>query len=200
MELLFPDELNLLENPVFYQLKQRLSDKIQLLLGECSRELAPVIEAHADIIPEHIRAIPPKISRGENYLGFPWMILDQPRYFKNDDVFAIRTLCWWANSFSITLQLAGPSLQRSLPGLTAAATLLAGKGYYAGINKDPWLHHFGSDNYTRLSDSTNPAAIIKTAAENGFLKIMQRITLDQYAELPSITPAFAQTVFQAIRR
>ena len=49
----------------------------------------------------------PKISKGENYKGLPWLVLDYPRYFNKEDIFAIRTLFWWGNFFSITLHISG---------------------------------------------------------------------------------------------
>ena len=33
-------------------------------------------------LPGDIAAIAPKIARGENYLGLPYVMLDYPRYFR----------------------------------------------------------------------------------------------------------------------
>lgn len=198
MELLLPEELDLLQHPSFYQIKKRLGDKIQALLGDCSREIQPVMDACPNVLPEHIRQIPPKISKGENYLGFPWMILDQPRHFKPDDIFAVRTLCWFAHGFSITLHLSGASLQRTLPGLLRSAATFAEKGYYASVHTNPWQHHFEKDNYCLLRESVDPAAVIRHSAGLGFVKIMQRIATDRYATLPESTREFAQTIFGAM--
>lgn len=197
--LLSPEEQNLLQNSGFYQAKQRLAEKIQSLLGECSQHLLPVIEEYKACIPDYVRAVPPKISRGENYLGYPWMMLDHPRYFKGDDVFALRTLCWWANGFSHTIHLSGFSLVNSLPGLSRSAALLAENGYYISINSDQWLHHFDTGNYVLLSDYQDPSKQIHQLAERGFLKIMQRVSLDQYADLPDLTRQFATSIFQALQ-
>src|SRR5271169_1886033 len=41
----------------------------------------------------------PKISRGEQYKGMPWVMLDYPRVFGKEDVCAIRTMFWWGHYF-----------------------------------------------------------------------------------------------------
>ena len=49
----------------------------------------------------------PKIAKGENYLQLPYVLLDYPRCFDKENIFAIRTMFWWGNFFSITLHLSG---------------------------------------------------------------------------------------------
>jgi hypothetical protein len=56
---------------------------------------------------ELLGIVHPKISKGENYKGFPYVIMDYPALFSKDNVFALRTMFWWGNFFSITLHLSG---------------------------------------------------------------------------------------------
>src|SRR5450755_2986522 len=56
---------------------------------------------------KEILETPPRISKGENYKGLPWVVLDYPRAFGRLDVLAVRTLFWWGNYFSVTLHLKG---------------------------------------------------------------------------------------------
>lgn len=96
----------------------------------------------------------PKISKGENYLGLPYVVLDYPRISKGEDLLFIRTMFWWGHYFSSTLQLAGRYKERNLVGLSAAYDILASEDYYIGINEDPWQHHFEASNYSKLSNIT----------------------------------------------
>src|SRR5580698_8612281 len=48
-------------------------------------------------LPEEIKITEPKISKGENYKGLPYVILDYPRSFGKENIFAIRTFFWWGN-------------------------------------------------------------------------------------------------------
>lgn len=89
----------------------------------------------------------PKISRGENYLGLPYLVLDYPRNFGQEDMFAIRSFCWWGNFFSSTLQLSGRYRIQFAHRLAASAPELARRNYYVQVGPDPWAHHFEADNY-----------------------------------------------------
>ncbi len=107
----------------------------------------------AGMYPGHAAfAIPPKISRGENYLGLPYLILDYPRIFRREDSFAIRSMFWWGRYFSSTLHLAGSFREQALERLAGSYPLLAEKGYFISIHQDPWLHQYDADVYTPVSD------------------------------------------------
>lgn len=53
----------------------------------------------------------PKVNRGENYCGFPYLIMDYPRLFSKTDILAFRTLFWWGHFISCTLHLKGKYLE-----------------------------------------------------------------------------------------
>ncbi len=71
------DELELVTNAELILTKNRIIQKVYELFGELSiayRELSKDLD-------EDLLHIPPKISKGENYLGLPWVMLDYPRNF-----------------------------------------------------------------------------------------------------------------------
>ena len=41
-----------------------------------------------------------KTSRGENLLGYPWMVHDYPRLINRDEIF-FRTQCWFGHGFPV---------------------------------------------------------------------------------------------------
>ncbi|WP_298710718.1 hypothetical protein [Chitinophaga sp.] len=90
---------------------------------------------------------PPKISRGEQYEGLPYVMLDYPRAFGRESIFACRTFFWWGRFFSLTLHLAGGALERHRGALTGMHERVASAGWYVCVNDDPWQHHFREDNY-----------------------------------------------------
>ena len=106
--------------------------------------------------PVHF-ASSPKISKGENYGGLPYVVLDYPRISSGDDLLFIRSMFWWGHFFSSTLQVAGRYKEQHLPGLQSAFGSLAQQDYYIGINEDPWQHHFESNNYKKLSEISQEA-------------------------------------------
>ena len=56
---------------------------------------------------KELTATMPKISKGENYLQLPYLILDYPAIFEKNNIFALRTFFWWGNFFSINLHISG---------------------------------------------------------------------------------------------
>ena len=80
--------------------KNRVMAKIYELFGECSRNCVPIFT-----LPPEVAVIMPKIAKGEAYKGLPYVMLDFPRYFTQNEVLAIRTFFWWGNYVTVTLHL-----------------------------------------------------------------------------------------------
>lgn len=145
--------------------------------------LSAVQERMVDELAPSIRNLSPspKISRGENYRGLPYVILDYPRISKGDDLLFVRSMFWWGNFYSSTLQLAGRYKEIYLENLSEAYSVLNENNYHAGINADPWLHHFAESNYQKLSVLSRPAynAIL---AETPHIKIAAQWPLNEWEQ------------------
>ena len=87
-EQMFTDEeLELLFDSRFFELKASINQKLTDLLGLLAELLKAEIAMKEIALHDEVLQSNPKISRGENYKGFPWMVLDYPRVFKQNDVF-----------------------------------------------------------------------------------------------------------------
>ena len=93
-------EAELIANSDWILTKNEIIQKVKFLLADLQLKQQHILNLHPGILPEEVTAIPAKISRGENYLGLPWLILDYPRLFGKEDQFAIRTMFWWGHFFS----------------------------------------------------------------------------------------------------
>ena len=129
--------------------KNRIIEKVKLVMEEVQQEMKDEV-GNNDQWDKDIFLINPKISKGENYLGLPYIILDYPRRFLKDDVFAIRSMFWWGNFFGITLHLSGHSKKFFLENISNGYSLLCEKNFYICINEDPWAHHFEKTNYQQI--------------------------------------------------
>ena len=95
-------------------------------------------------------------------------MLDQPRFFKHDDTFAIRTFFWWGNSFSIHLLLGGKYKVMFEERIQYHLKNENLEEWYIGVSKDPWQHHFEQDNYLPVHALKNKSNV----THNGnYLKI-----------------------------
>ena len=144
-------EMDLMGNSEVILTKNKVVQKVKTLLEELQDEMFEHSENHPELYPEDFFSITPKISKGENYLGLPYLILDYPRLFKQQDIFAIRTMFWWGNFFSTTLHLSGKFKIEYLSRIKASFNLFANEQYFIGVNTNPWLHHFGPDNYKEIA-------------------------------------------------
>ncbi len=141
---LSPAEAALVENAEVILTKNRIIQKTVALLAH----LQETISAQ----PELSGLSSPKISKGENYLGLPWVVLDYPRISNGADLLFIRSMFWWGNFFSSTLQATGRYKAQAYAPLLTAYEWLATNHYSIGVGDDPWQHHFDPSNYTTIAN------------------------------------------------
>src|SRR3954451_23837003 len=131
-------EMQLVTDPQILITKNNIIRKVYELFGQLSEEYRE--EVYYKIARQNL--INPKISRGENYLGLPYVILDYPRQFAKDDVFAIRSFFWWGNFFSITLHLSGSYLRQYSPAIESAIKNKLVSEWHISVGDNQWEHHF----------------------------------------------------------
>ena len=105
--LLSAEELSLVQDTHWLLTKNNIIEKTKALFGNLAESLVKQTSRYEDHFPQTVHLYSPKVFKGEYYEGLPYVMLDYPRIFGKDDVFAIRTFFWWGNFFSITLQLKG---------------------------------------------------------------------------------------------
>src|SRR5215469_11174420 len=119
------EEIRLVTDAAWILTKNSVMEKVVHLMAELSGEYRETWVRYK----WEMRIDPgsPKISRGENYKGLPWVMLDYPRIFGKENMLAIRTMFWWGHAFIVTLHLKGryrrlflPALERNWSALAAA--------------------------------------------------------------------------------
>jgi hypothetical protein len=175
---LSPEEEALLNRTDWILTKNKLLGKVKQLLSELQLEQSRLLHA-APNIPGHVVRSSPKISKGENYKGLPWIILDYPRLFTKDSFLAIRTLFWWGNFFSTTLHVSGTYKNAYLQRIIGSFALLRKEQFCICINEDEWQHHFEDDNYKRI-DEMNQPDFEAAARRQSFIKVAKKLSLDQW--------------------
>src|SRR6186713_20977 len=153
--------------------------KIQFLPAEMELVSSPddIIQRYLSHLPEEVLKISPKISRGENYKGLPWLVLDNPRYFQHNNIFAIRTMFWWGNFFSITLHVSGNNKNDLLKNLTDNVSLLVKNDFYIYTGIKEWEHDIDPGSYRKLS-AINEDELQKIFSANSFLKLAVKFTVE----------------------
>lgn len=170
-------ELKLVSDADILLTKNKIIQKVYELLGGIAEGYKKEFQSAG---LNYINETDAKISRGENYKGLPYVILDYPRVFGKENVFAIRTFFWWGNFFSITLQLSGIYKENYSLKIEEAIKEDLFKGWFIGCAPEPWEHHFEKDNYTPIEPTGN------TFASNlSYIKISKKIPLEKWDEVES---------------
>ncbi len=138
-----------------------------------------------------------KISKGENYKGLPYMVLDYPRYFSKEDIFLMRTMFWWGNEFSAMLILKGQPYEELKPALRSFLSHEIAQDFYLCVGDSPWDYHFGEGNFRKISAMNNEE--LKSALAQPFFKLAQKIPLESYENLPSFALRFWTSIFNNLQ-
>ena len=148
------EEMRLVMDPAWILTKNSVMGKVIAMFAELSSQRTrerPKPEGPALWSGETGIGKEPKISKGENYKGLPWVMLDYPRVFGKEDVYAIRIFFWWGHAFNVTLHLKGVYREKFLPVLLARQAELATAGFEWGSAGDEWAHEHTRETYGQSS-------------------------------------------------
>lgn len=159
--------------------KNQVIGKVYTLFGNLSENYRQQWAAHPALAGADPGFYSPKISKGEQYRGLPWVILDHPRYFTGTDSFAIRSFFWWGHFFSISLQLSGMPKEKAIPRILERFKELRKQDYYLCIHKNPWQHDLGKKYYRPLKKMKQEefAELINT---KDFIKLTANVKLKKW--------------------
>jgi hypothetical protein len=181
------EEMRLVTDPAWILTKNSIIAKVVAmfaLLGERWQEMLRENRALSPVSPGmlalHIAAATPKISKGEQYRGLPYVMLDCPREFGREDVLAIRTLFWWGHAFSVTLHLKGIYQVTLLPVILERREELAAAGFELGVSEGEWEHGHLPENYRPWAGAE------ELGAARPFLKLSARCGLEYWEEAPEL--------------
>ncbi|ULQ58395.1 hypothetical protein KJS94_09325 [Flavihumibacter rivuli] len=121
--------------------KNAIIGKVVDLFGGMGAEMSARALQQKESLPGSYFEAPPRVSKGEQYQGLPWVMLDYPKSFSKEKVMAIRTFFWWGKAFTVSLLLAGQyhrdfslSVMRKLKEKDAPYPILV------ATHEDPWEH------------------------------------------------------------
>jgi hypothetical protein len=174
-------ENELVQNTQWILTKRAVIEKMVGWMGALAQQYVEYLQGLTADEISIITAIAPKISKGENYHGLPYVVLDYPRCFDKENIFAVRTLFWWGNFFSLTLHLKGTYKKSCEENIAAYYPLLKKEGFYICVAADEWDFRFTEENYQPVS-SMKPEAFEKIIASKNFIKLAIKIPVLQWEE------------------
>ena len=170
-------EMELVNNTEWIFTKQLIIEKVYHLLGQLHHDFKKIIQKEKSFLPELLQKPGGKISKGENYQGLPYAILDYPAIFSKENIFAVRTMFWWGNFFSISLHLSGKSFN-DISDFSKAIEFLKKNNFSVSIHENEWHHHFQPSNFININELETEK--IKHLKKKKFLKIAKKTDLAEW--------------------
>lgn len=184
-------EMDLVNNSEWIFTKQLILKKVYQILGNLHHQFKDIVIKEKQFLPAIWQKPGGKISKGENYKGLPYAILDYPAAFSKENIFAVRTMFWWGNFFSVSLHLSGKWLDK-MSDFNKGILFLREKKFWISVHHDQWEHHFEEDNFVEISE-LNEGEIAKLGRKS-FLKIAKKIPLTEW----NAAPGFLENGFAEI--
>ena len=177
-------ELSLATNADWILTKQIIIQKVYQLFAGSIPALQSLMMQEQVMLPPEARSSVPKISKGENYLHLPYVMFDYPRMFNKENIFAVRTMFWWANFFSITLHISGDHVKTVKKNIIKNKQLL-NLDFFIGVNENQWEHHFEPDNFLSYQ-ALSAEQQMNYLEKNEFIKLALKFDLQQWNNMPAL--------------
>ncbi|HWI92786.1 MAG TPA: hypothetical protein VNT20_16025 [Flavisolibacter sp.] len=172
-------EMELMQDAEIILTKNRILEKMKALLEEVQGKQIEFVKKKP--LSAEVFKVSPKISKGENYLGLPYLILDYPRYSSENNFLFIRTMFWWGNFFSCTLHLAGGAKLEFADRIKSSHSQL--QNCYISASEDQWVHQLEEPNYHKIH-SMNKAQFDQCCDNFNHIKIASSHPLAEWEKAP----------------
>lgn len=132
-----------------------------------------------------------KISKGENYVNLPYLVLDLPKIEGNNFPILCRTMFWWGKYFSFNVFIRKDDFDTKT--IFENIRKLNDDGIYLLKNEQIWQQDLDNDDYIPLSK--NPSI---GPAEHTYLKLSKKHALQDWEELDNAAETFYEKILASI--
>ncbi len=179
--ILSDSELMFVQDRQFILAKQHIISVVFDMFSSLSENLQPVLKSGLVKLPGEMLYAVPKIYKGEQYINFPYVMMDYPAVFSKESIIAIRHMFWWSNFFSVTLHVSG-LYKKDFQQRIINNVELDNQELYVCVNDNQWQHHFEDNNYVLVS-SKNAKEITSIFEKQSFLKIAMRFPISDWKNM-----------------
>ncbi len=189
-------ETELVNNKEWIFSKQKVIEKVYHLFGELHHTFRKIVEDEKEFLPSIFQKPGGKISKGENYNGLPYLILDYPAMFSKENIFAVRTMFWWGNFFSTSLHLSGKHFRRT-GDISQWLAFFQQKKFSVCINESEWEHHFDLSNFIEINEIDKQQT--DTLFKKKFFKVAKKVELNEWDKAPELLEQSFKEIIQFIK-
>lgn len=178
------EEFSLISDQSFLKQKRLISDKISKTFGEVEVTLKGSGLCQSPLLPDGSLIKSGKISKGENYKGLPYIVLDFPRFSDGKKLLIYRTMFWWGNYCLCMLISQNCGHRLSVPPSTP---------YLLNIGDTPWNYDLSDPNWIQLNQTSIPSTL-------PFLSIARKVDFSDFDQLSDISRTTFETVLSFLNK
>lgn len=179
------EERSVIENRDFILVKKDAISKTCQNFNLLRNTLAEIVRSTQIEFPENTDITTGKTAKGESFKSLPYVVLDYPKLFSKESVFAFRSMFWWGNFFSFTLHLQGKALEQFRSALEKNSEAISRESdTFLCVNKHPWDYRYHKENYTPVSNLSIEELHTMFRSKD-FIKISRKIPLSENEKLIS---------------
>lgn len=165
------DQLELISDQSYIRRKNELIRMVSNRMARIESEIQE--KPIQSLLPQTLRGKRGKISKGENYLGMPWVALDAPAVFERKSILAFRHLFLWGYSLSVNLHISGHFLEHIE---LAKLKNLKNENWFHLTGADAFLHHYEANIHSPIKELNEDII-----GQQGYLKLVSFTSLKDFA-------------------
>jgi hypothetical protein len=174
------DEFEILGDRHFLLTKRKAIDHTVQLLADVKDSLKD-LNKESYSLPDAAWRSMGKISKGENYRGLPFVVLDYPSLFERKNILTFRTMFWWGHYFAVFVMCSGEMMK------WCPLKKLEEKGlkndYFINTSKDFWNFDLDNGPFIKAEEMRDGSDIEKT---HNSCSVARRLEIKDYKKLPEL--------------
>lgn len=182
MENFSSEEHDFLSQKEIYTIKKEVTEKLKVILMNTSEKISGISAKNLKVLPEKILT-KGKISKGENYQGYPYIILDNPRLFNQHSILVYRTMILYGHYASCHLQIHGDFLNQYKNSIYYNLKNFSDGNYYIPNGPSPWIYHLEDGGFDKLNMTLSMNDLFK----HSFFKISSFLPISEIENLPDLS-------------
>lgn len=179
------NELELMSDVEIIRTKRKISAKISDLLAQTASQIDSILVANPRLM-DTANWQKAKISKGENYKGLAYLVLDHPKCFHNEDILSFRTMFIWGRKFQNVLHIHGKWLEQLPDRATYLESKLRSEEIGFSVSEDPW--NYDIEKATIISSKkVTKSLLYDQIRKRKFVKLVRTLNLRDWKELPGFS-------------
>lgn len=191
-----PNELELIKSEEFFRTKKNIFDIIYNQFQELNLQLEELKQQYSTLFEQYQAPLNGKISKGENYDGCPYIVLDNPRIYLPNNILACRTMFMWGKYFVATFIFRHADANSHFKFIENFVDKHMNENDYMMTGNAMWQHHITGDNYIGLKDLDLKNFEMKLPIEQ--VKIVRVIPFKANVDLQTESMSFYKQCFSSI--